>query len=430
MAIVEVVKYNGKPDVFAWKFPGDELGTWTQVIVNESQEAVLFKGGQSLDLLGPGRHTLSTANIPILSKILNLPFGGQSPFSAEVWFINRAHSLDIKWGTATPIQLQDPKYNIFVPVRSFGQFGVRISGSKTFLTRLVGTLPVFDKDNLVNFFRGLYMTKVKDAISTYLVNKGVSVLEINAYLIELSEYLKGRIAPTLEEYGVTLINFFVNDINVPEDDLAVMKLKEALAKRAEMDIVGYSYVQQRSFDTLEGAARNPGSAQSGLMGAGLGIGMGFGIGGVMGNQAGGLAQHINIAEKKKCPICNADMNAHARFCESCGHDVQKSAAASINLIECSNCESKYPNNTKFCPECGDPYNPCGFCGADVKAGTPICQKCGKAAPRSCPKCGIPLENEGARFCSECGQSLTMKCGGCGSQLAGAPKFCHECGKQI
>ena len=240
MAIVEVITYNGGPDVFAWKYPSTELGTWTKLIVNESQEAVLFKGGQALDVFAAGRHTLSTANIPFLNKIINLPFGGRSPFTAEVWYINRIHSLDIKWGTPTPIQLQDPKYKVFVPLRSFGQFGIQIGDSKQFLTKLVGTLPVFDKDNVINYFRGLYLTKVKDAISSYLIKKGVSALEINAYLDELSEHLKEKITPTLDEYGIRLLNFYVNDINVPEDDPAVKKLKDALAKKAEMDIVGKS----------------------------------------------------------------------------------------------------------------------------------------------------------------------------------------------
>lgn len=105
MALVDVVKYDGTPNVFAWKYPNSELGTWTQLIVNETQEAVLYKGGQSLDLFGPGRHTLSTANIPLLNKLINLPFGGKSPFSAEVWYVNKVNALDIKWGTPTPIQL-------------------------------------------------------------------------------------------------------------------------------------------------------------------------------------------------------------------------------------------------------------------------------------------------------------------------------------
>ena len=154
MAIVEVVKYNSSPDVFAWKYPSEELGTWTQLIVNESQEAILFKGGKALDVFQSGRHTLETANIPILNKIINLPFGGRSPFTAEVWYINKVNSLDIKWGTASPIQLQDPKYSVFIPVRAFGQFGIRIENSKQFLVKLDGTLSVFDKTNILKYFRG------------------------------------------------------------------------------------------------------------------------------------------------------------------------------------------------------------------------------------------------------------------------------------
>lgn len=151
MAIVEVVKYNGQPDVLAWKYPNEELGTWTQVIVNESQEAILFKEGKALDLFTSGRHTLETANIPILNNIVNLPFGGRSPFTAEVWFINKLYLLDIKWGTPSPIQLQDPKYKIFAPLRAFGQFGIQICDSRKFLVKLVGTLPRLDKENIVKF---------------------------------------------------------------------------------------------------------------------------------------------------------------------------------------------------------------------------------------------------------------------------------------
>lgn len=256
MALVDVIKYDGTPNVFAWKYPNSELGTWTQLIVNETQEAVLYKGGQSLDLFGAGRHTLDTANIPILSKLINLPFGGKSPFSAEVWFINKVNALDIKWGTPTPIQIQDPKYNVFIPLRAFGQFGIKIQDSKMFLNKLVGTLPTFNADDILKYFRGVYLTKVKDDLSGYLIKKRISVLEINAYINEISENLKERISPTFEEYGIELVNFYVNDISVPENDESVKKLKTALSKKAEMDIVGYNYTQERSFDTLEGAAKN------------------------------------------------------------------------------------------------------------------------------------------------------------------------------
>lgn len=320
MAIVDVVKYNGGPDVFAWKYPNSELGTWTQLIVNESQEAILLKGGQICDVFGAGRHTLETANIPILNKLINLPFGGRSPFSAEVWYINKVFSLDVKWGTSSPIQLQDPKYKVFIPVRAFGQFGIQIEDSKRFLLKLVGTLSQFDKNSLVKYFRGVYLTKAKDIISSYLIHKGISILEINAYLDEISTYLQERISPTFDEYGIKLVSFFVNDINVPEDDSAVVQLKKALAKRAEMDIVGYSYQQERSFDTLEGAATNPNAMQGGLMGAGIGLGMGVGVGGNIGQQFGSLASNLNTSEIKECPNCKAQIGMNERFCNHCGFD--------------------------------------------------------------------------------------------------------------
>lgn len=434
MAVIEVVKYNGSPDVFVWKYPSEELGTWTQLIVNESQEAILFKGGQALDLFTAGRHTLETSNIPLLNKIINLPFGGRSPFAAEVWFINKIYSLDIKWGTASPIQLQDPKYKVFIPVRSFGQFGIQILDSRKFLKKLVGTLSSFDKENIVQYFRGLYLTKVKDAISGYLVKKQISILEINAYLEELSEFLNKKMIPVFEDYGIKLVNFFVNDINVPEDDTAVKKLKEALAKKAEMDIVGYSYTQQRSFDTLEGAAKNPSSGQAGLMGAGLGLGMGVGIGGAFGNQMGGLSEVINTKDVKTCPYCGSHIDADSLFCPKCGKDTRAEAQKSdkpdkSDSVKCSACGCEFPKKAKFCPDCGTPYNPCIYCGADMPKDAAKCPECGKDAPKICPKCGAS-NKPSTKFCIECGKPLVKKCAGCGCVIEGSPKFCPECGIKL
>jgi membrane protease subunit (stomatin/prohibitin family) len=427
MAVIDRIKYNGTPDVFAWKFPNEELGTWTQLIVNESQEAVLFKGGRALDVFGSGRYTLDTPNIPILNSIINLPFGGRSPFTAEVWYINKAHVLDIKWGTSTPIQLRDAKYGVFLPVRTHGQFGVKIADSRKFLVRLVGTLPIFDKANLVQYFRGLYMTKVKDTLSSYLIDKQVSVLEINAYIDKLSGFMRERIMPTLNDYGIELVSFYVNDISVPEDDTAVKTLKDALAKRAQMDIVGFNYVQERSFDTLEGAATNTrGGGGSDLMGAGLGIGMGFGIGGPLGQQAGSIAQIVNTsAQTKNCPRCKAAMPIEKRFCSDCGFDTAEKAAAETTI--CSACGEKYRVGAKFCPECGNPYNGCPTCRADVKKGSPVCQACGAKMPMICPQCGEQIAKANARFCSNCGYSFAKTCGVCGCELTGNPKFCPECG---
>ncbi len=432
MAIAEVIKYGGSPNVFAWKYPNDELGTWSQLIVNESQEAILFKGGKALDVFGSGRHTLNTANIPLLNKIINLPFGGNSPFAAEVWYVNKVYSLNIKWGTTTPIQIQDPKYGIFIPVRSYGQFGIRIEDSKKFLIKLVGTLSVFDDNNILQYFRGLYLTMAKDTISSYLIQKKISVLEINAYLEEISNYLLERIKPTLDDYGIGLANFYVNDINVPEEDTAVKKLKEALAKRAEMNIIGYDYQQQRSFDTLESAASNQGGMSSGIMGAGMGLGMGINVGNAIGTQFGSLSNALNTTggNKKECEKCHTAIEAGARFCPFCGNDTSKTESENSSKIKCNNCGAVYADSTKFCPECGNKYNPCPNCKADIPEGESNCSHCGYELPVPCPKCGSPINGKKHKFCPECGTSLVKKCPKCEAVIEGDPKFCPECGDKL
>ena len=348
MALFDVIKYNGGPDVLAWKYPTEELGTWSQLIVNESQEVVLVKGGQVYDVFGPGRHTLSTANIPLLRHVVNLPFGGRSPFTAEVWYINKAYKLDVLWGTPTPIQLQDPKYAVFVPVRANGTFGIRVNDAKKFLVKLVATLSSFDQDALSRYFRGLYVSQIKDAISTYLTDKKVSVLEVNSYLNELSESLHQTIAPGILPYGVELVSCFVNDISVPEEDEAVKQLKAALAKRAEMNVVGYNYQQERTFDVLDSAAKNESSGAASFMGAGMGLGMGIGAAGSFGSVFGDLAKGLDASGQTStfgnCPNCGSAVPASAKFCPECGHALNRC---------CPKCGTPIQGTPKFCPECGE-----------------------------------------------------------------------------
>lgn len=376
MAVVEVVTYMGKPDVMAWKYPNTELGTWTQVIVNESQEAVFVKEGKILDVLGPGRHTLSTENIPILSKLVNLPFGGKSPFTAEIWYINKVYALDVKWGTAPAIQLEDPKYHVFMPVTAFGQFGIQVGDAKTFLSKLVGTLPSFEHDAMVKYFRGLFVSNVKNNISTYLVKKGISILEINAYILEISDELEEKLKPEMEEFGINLINFYVTAIEASESDPAVMKLKDALARKAEMDIVGFDYNTARSFDTLESAAKNIGSG-SNLMNAGLGLGMGIGMGGQFGGQMGSVSSKLDVNHTKQ-----EDKKAK---CKKCGSTVQE--------------------GLKYCPECGSKLGEfCKKCGAKLSKRSKYCPECGQLQVSICPKCNKEVP-ENSKFCPECGEKI-------------------------
>lgn len=344
MAIIPVIKHDSPASEFVWKYPSDELSTWTQLIVNESQEAVLFKGGELVSHFTAGRHTLSTANIPFLRRIINLPFGGKSPFTAEVWFVNKTHKLDIKWGTPTPVQLQDPKYGVFAPVRINGLLGVRIVDTKNFLTKIVGTLPSYDDSTIAHFFRGIYITQIKDAVAQYVTQKQKSLLELNSCIEEISLYLKENLEPFVAEYGLELVHFSVIELHLPEDDYAVEQLRAVLSKHAEMDVLGYTYQEARSFDVLEAAAKNRGSASSTFMGAGIGIGLGQTIGDTIHRMADNVASSTNMTKQIQCVNCGAVLDKTSKFCNQCGTLVKS---------VCPKCSVQLPANSKFCPSCGE-----------------------------------------------------------------------------
>lgn len=385
MTIIDVVKWNdASSEEYAWKFPSQELSTWTQLIVHESQEAVLVRGGQMDGPFGAGRHTLKTENLPVLSKLINLPFG-RSPFTAEVWFVNRSMPLDVKWGTSDPIQLQDPKFDVMLPVRAFGQYGVQVEDTRKFLIKLVGVANSFRREHLVSYFRGLILTRAKDCIARTIVKERISVLEIAAHLNQISSTLEQEMAVGLEEFGLRIVNFFVNSISTPEDDPAVDRLKQALAKRAEMNILGYTYQQERSFDTMERAAGNEGAGMAPLMGAGMGMGMGVALGAPMGNAMAGVATQVRVGDSRAaapaapaapaepaCPKCQTTNPPGARFCSGCGHDLQLASGR-----HCSKCGAGCAPGAKFCHECGTPMsNACAKCGTAVAPGARFCGHCG------------------------------------------------------
>ncbi|MBN2221363.1 MAG: SPFH domain-containing protein, partial [Vallitaleaceae bacterium] len=283
-------------------------------------------------------------------------------------------------------QLQDPKYNLFVPVRAFGQFGIQVIDARKFIVKLVGTVSVFDRETLSRYFKGVLLTKIKDQIASYLVHKKISILDISAYLDDISIHLNESLNPAFETYGIRLVNFFVTSINIPEDDPGVRKLKDALAKRAEMDIFGYSYQQERTFDTLQSAAANEGAASGGLMGAGIGLSMGLGVGGVVGSMFGEQVQNLStnpnmnpnkISEKIKCNSCGTECDANMVFCYSCGSKLLK--PSSEVKKSCSTCHADILGTMKFCPHCGaKQLKICDSCGFELHGEMKFCPNCGKS----------------------------------------------------
>ena len=381
MAIIQVVQWDdsiNSNDIFAWRYvdkknpaKSDELGNWTQLIVRENQEAVLFRDGQALDSFRAGRYTLSTDNIPLLRKIINLPTGGESAFKAFIWFINKVNVLDVKWGTQSPLLLRDPEYQIPIYVRAYGQFGIRVDDSRKFLLKLAGNKASITREDLENNFKGLILNRMGDMIATYIAHKKITIFEINAYLDDMSNEAVEKIRPVFENFGIEPVNFYFGSVNVVEDDEGIKKLKTALSERASMNVMGYNYQQKRSFDVLESAAKNEGNA-SGMMGAGMGLGAGMGMGGALGQMAAQMGQYINpqFQNQNQIPQQNISQNnpvnqnqnnnqnnSVGTFCPQCGKLVSEGAKFCMfcgTKIACSKCGAELIPGAKFCAQCGNP----------------------------------------------------------------------------
>ena len=278
MALIDVVKCEMDGNCLCKKFPSDDLRMGSQLVVYNAQTAFFVKGGVVCDEFSAGNYTLKTENIPILNKIINLPFGSQSPFQAEVWFVNHISKLDMKWGTPQPLQLEDPRYGVIVPVRAFGQYGIKVADARKFMDTLIGNMASFTAEQIDAYFKGKIIASLNVHISQKIAKDKISILDINTNLLEMSEYCKAQIGQSMEQYGIELCDFTIMSVNVPQDDPSIVKLKAAKDEMARINIMGReNYQMERSFDVLETAAGNTGAGgQMAAMGAGLGAGMGFG----------------------------------------------------------------------------------------------------------------------------------------------------------
>ncbi len=377
MALVDVVKFNGltSRDWIVYKHYAEDLSTATQLIVGEGQVAAFIKGGQLCDVFGPGTYTLSTNNIPVLSKLINLPFGGKTPFTAEVYYINASTRLDITWGTSDPIQLIDPKFQIRLRIRAFGQIGLKIKNFEFFIRELIGTLnrtEMVSYDSVMEHFKGFLVTKVKSLIARIIIEEQISALEISAKLNDISEKLHEMLIPDFDRFGLNLINFYIKSINFPDEDF--QKINSILEDKAAFDIMGDSrYATMRSFDVYEGAANN----ENGVAGAFAAGGIGLGAGATMasgGFSVGGVLKTPS-PDEVYCPKCNAPNSNKAKFCNVCGNSFEKRT----ETVKCSGCSADIPKGSKFCNICGakmDTETICE-CGNIIKPNSLFCDKCGK-----------------------------------------------------
>ena len=297
MAIIDVLKYDGPNDVLVWKWRSEssssreeELRMGSQLIVNQSQEACFFKGGELLDIFGPGTHTLSTKNLPFLSKLVGLVYGGDTPFSAEVYFVNKTVSMDAKFGLM-PFNMVEPTFKVPVPVSCRGSFALIVKDSKRFLTNMIGTVKDFNTKTLSELFRGVISENVKSTITKISREQNLSPLELESIVYEVGTAVKSIINEHLQEFGIEIKLFNIESIPVIDEDQRVkdvvaqfQKIMAAdvdermrLKRRAENLEV---YKVERSFDTTEKAAENLGGGEggdaggtSGIIGTMIGLGM-------------------------------------------------------------------------------------------------------------------------------------------------------------
>lgn len=321
----EIIKYEGDNNTFIWKHLCEDFNSMTQLVVHESQEALFFMNGQALDLFGPGRYTLETENIPQIGKILNRRTGDTSPFHCEVYFINKAELMSIKWGTDSKVQYIEPTYGFPLSIGASGEMSLRVSDSRKLLVKLVGTENFLSQQKLVGFFRAFLMTRVKTYIAQVMKASAINIFEIDEHLITFSESIHKLLIQDFADYGVALERFLVTAIVKPDGDKQYEKFKElyfrqyadvAEAKlRQQTDLIyaqteaqkvvidsqaqaakraqeGYTYAQERSFDVAEKAAQNEAVGQLTNMGVGLGAmaGMSGAVGGMVGNVVNDVMQ--------------------------------------------------------------------------------------------------------------------------------------------
>lgn len=233
MAVIDRIKYDGMTNTKPWliyKYPLENLVLGSHLIVGQGQEALFVKGGKACDLFVPGTYILTTGNLPLLMKLTNIAFGGKTPFTAEVYYINKTVNLRMKWGTSTPILLEDPKYHLILKVRARGQYGIRIENSRLFIAYIIGVVPngtIQDYSGIWEDFNGLINAKIKSVTAQYMIKKKISFLEISMYLSKLSDKFNDEINKEFERFGIEIVNFYCESIEPrPEDYEELRKRKQ------------------------------------------------------------------------------------------------------------------------------------------------------------------------------------------------------------
>ena len=338
-----------------------------QLIVQENQAAVFFRDGKALDTFGPGRHTLTTMNVPLLTKLLSIPFGGKSPFQASVLFVARHTFQDLKWGTKEPIPFRDTELRM-VRLRAFGKYSIRVADPQLFVGSIVGTRGIVSTEAIGSFLRDIVVARLNDLLGENVK----TVFDLPAYYDELAAGVKARVAEDFSKQGLELVDLIISAITPPEE------VQKMIDERSSMGAIGdmNAYMQFKAAQSMQDAAKQPGGAA----GQGMGLGMGLGYGQIMagalsgqgGQQPSGGGAHGQTVACAKCGTQNA---VGTKFCSNCGAAQQAPQTATA---ECPACHAQVQAGSKFCNSCGQSLvpQPCKNCQSPVNPGSKFCANCG------------------------------------------------------
>ncbi|NJN15383.1 MAG: SPFH domain-containing protein [Oscillochloris sp.] len=349
MALLDLVEYNDPTgNALAARIPPDgngELRLGSQCIVREGQLAFFARDGRLLDMFIPGRHTLETANIPLLINFVKIPFGNRSPFRADVFFVSLKQHTNLRWETKQPIPMRDAQFGM-VRLRASGTYIIQVSEPRRLLTAVVGSRSLFTVQDVEAQLQSVIVARTADAIAQHMRERGHSVIDLATEYDEIAQKVTEAVKPDFAALGLDLSRLFVNLISVPED---LERQFDRAGGVAAMGGLG-DYTRFKAAEALGDAARTGGDSTAG---AGMSLAAGMHLGQLMGQTLAGSGQAPTQpptvappapAVAQHCTNCGTGLPATAKFCLECG--------TPVGPKRCANCKTELPANAKFCTECG------------------------------------------------------------------------------
>ena len=346
-----------------------EIKFGAQLIVRESQAAVFFYKGKAVGAFGPGRHTLKTANIPILTKIASLPWAMESPLKAEVFFANLKTFTNLKWGTRDPVAFKDKDLGL-VRLRAFGVFNLKIVQPVLFINTLAGTQGIFTSADISDYLNQVVVSRFND----YIGEKVSSIFDLPEQYDELGKGLAQRLRKDFSAFGLNLTHLYINAITPPPEVQQAIDDKSRLGLFDDMN----KLMQMKTAMAMEKVADNPQGIASDGAQAGLGLGLGMMLPGIFSQQMHSPpGQPVDqTVQTTACPECRSRIPLNAKFCPQCGHQ-------QVIFAQCRYCGKNITPGTKFCPRCGKQVMEktkekiCGNCGAKNLPDSIFCNQCGE-----------------------------------------------------